>query len=244
MATKIKMFTLPNMITLLNLLCGSLGVVAMITLERPEALRAAFLLMLASALFDFLDGFVARLTKQYSALGVQLDSLADMVSFGLLPSLIALQVFYMADGNGWWGAVTMLVVLFSALRLAKFNIDDSQKTEFVGLPVPANALLIGAAGWCAALYMPAAPPAWMPWTVLGCCALLAWLLISPIRMFSLKFDGFGFGPNATRYTFLLAALIFVIMFGLPGVGLSIILYILISVILHIAYPAKRRVVKK
>lgn len=237
---KIKLFTLPNIVTLLNLACGSLAVIAMITLERPEALRAAFLLMMAAAVFDFLDGFVARLTGQYSKLGVQLDSLADMVSFGLLPSLIALQIFYAVGGNGWWGAVTLIVVLFSALRLGKFNIDETQKTEFEGLPTPANALLIGSAGWTISLWQNAAIPTWAPWAVLGCCVVLAWLLISPVRMFALKFDGFGFRKNAIRYTFLLAALAFVIIFGLTGIGLAMILYILTSVILYIACPSKRR----
>lgn len=237
---KIKLFTLPNTITLMNLLCGSLAVAGMIALPGADALRGAFVLMLASALFDFLDGFAARLTKQYSAVGVQLDSLADMVSFGLLPSLIAMQIFDMTGGSGWLRLIALSIVLFSALRLAKFNVDESQRSEFEGLPTPANAMLIGAAGWYVASGAPLPAAGWVPWAVLGCCVLLSWLLISRVRMFSLKFDGFGFRPNAVRYVFLLASLALIIIFGLTGIGLATILYIFTSMIIYAACPSKRR----
>lgn len=236
---KIRLFTLPNILTLMNLLCGSLAVISMISLESGEGLRTAFILMAAAAVFDFLDGFAARLTKSYSHLGVQLDSLADMVSFGLLPSIIALKIYYIAGGSGLWGAFTLLIVLFSALRLAKFNIDDSQKSEFTGLPTPANALLIGAAGYHVARAGIAFPP-YAPWIVLGCSVLLACLLISPVRMFSLKFSGFGFRENATRYVFLLVSLVFVIISGVSGIAAAIILYILTSLIMWLISPRGTR----
>lgn len=241
---KIKLFTLPNILTLMNLLCGSLAIIGMITLPVAEALQAAFLLMLASAVFDFADGMAARLLKQQSKLGVQLDSLADMVSFGLLPAVIALQIFYMYGGYGWWGAITLVIAAASALRLAKFNIDETQAKEFEGLPTPANALLIGAAGWYAALLRPVEVPEWTPWIILGCCVLLAYLMISPVRMFSLKFEGFAFDRNAVRYIYLFVSLLFVILFGLTGIGLAVILYILASVIMWIACPSKRRAGKQ
>ncbi len=253
---KVKLFTLPNIITLLNLACGTSAIILMTTLtgegetlaERmQEPLMAAFILMLASAVFDFLDGFAARLTGQYSKLGVQLDSLADMVSFGVLPSIIALRIFHItaenasnaAAGEGWWGAVILVMAAFSALRLAKFNIDDSQKTEFEGLPTPANALLVGSAGWYAALYMPAQLPSYAPWVVLGCVVVLSWLLISPVRMFSLKFAGFGFRENIVKYIFIVCAILLVVFFRMTGIGMAIVLYILTSLIMWPARPRRR-----
>ena len=234
---KIRLFTLPNILTLLNLFCGSLAVISMISLQSNEALMVAFVLMLVSAVFDFLDGFAARLTKSYSALGVQLDSLADIVSFGLLPSIIALKLYHLAGGTGIWGIFTLLIVLFSALRLAKFNIDDSQKDGFTGLPTPANALLIGAVGYYVAKYNISFPE-YAPWVIIGCSALLSYLLISPVRMFALKFKGFGFRQNATQYVFLAVTAVFIIIFGLPGIAPAIILYILTSLIMWLAAPKR------
>ena len=102
---KAKLITLPNIITLANLLCGTLGIISMVSLQSAGALRVAFVLMLAAALFDFLDGFVARLTGQYSPVGAQLDSLADMVSFVVLPTVVAMKIYYLAGGYGAWSAV-------------------------------------------------------------------------------------------------------------------------------------------
>jgi CDP-diacylglycerol--serine O-phosphatidyltransferase len=237
---KVKLFTLPNILTLMNLACGTLAVVGMITLEAGESLRAAFILVMVSAVFDFLDGFAARLTKQYSKLGVQLDSLADMVSFGLVPTIIALRIFHLAGGEGWWGATVLVMAAFSALRLAKFNIDDSQTTEFTGLPTPANALLVGSAGWCAALYMPAQLPSCAPWIVLGCVVVLSWLLISPVRMFSLKFAEAGLRENAVKYIYIVAAVLLVIFFRAAGIGMAVVLYILASLAMWIACHSRRR----
>ena len=234
---KIRLFTLPNILTLMNLLCGSLAVVSVICLEPLEALRISFYLMLAAAVFDFLDGFAARLTKSYSKLGVQLDSLADMVSFSLLPAILMFRIYYICGGQGLWGIITLIIVLFSALRLAKFNIDESQREEFEGLPTPANALLIGASGYFFAT-RGIAFPSCAPWIVLACSVLLAWLLISPVRMFSLKFKGFGFRENAVRYIFLAVAAAFIIIFGLSGIAPAIILYILSSLIIWLARRGK------
>lgn len=237
---KIKLFTLPNIITLMNLACGSLAVVVLITLPTADAMKTAFVLMLAAAVFDFCDGLAARLTGQYSKLGVQLDSLADMVSFGLLPSVIAFNVFRMTGGEGWWGAATLFIAAFSALRLGKFNIDESQKTEFEGLPTPANAILVGAVGWFVAVNPAVAYPAWTPWVVIGCSLLLSWLLISPIRMFSLKFEGLGLRKNAVRYIFLLCAATMVALFGLSGFAPAIVLYIVYSATLWLVCPSGRQ----
>ena len=141
---KVKFFTVPNLLTLGNLLCGSYAAVVLIAYND---FPTAMLLIVAAALFDFCDGFAARLLHSASPIGVQLDSLADMVSFGLVPSLALYCMYDMAPQEAASFVaraaryLTFLVVAFSALRLAKFNIDDSQHTEFCGLPTPANALL-------------------------------------------------------------------------------------------------------
>lgn len=227
---KVKLITLPNLLTLANLFCGMLGVVVMVSQQTEQALRYSFILILAAGVFDFFDGFAARLTKQYSKLGAQLDSLADMVSFGVLPTLIAMKVYYLVGGYGWWSAVIMLIVLCAALRLAKFNISEDQKTEFEGLPVPACALFVGAAGWYVSGQMPIQAPEYMQWVVLALSVVFAYLMVSPVRMFSLKFSGFGFKENALRYVFLLMSLLIIVLTGLKGVGLVIVLYVLTSVI--------------
>ena len=236
---KIRLFSIPNIITLLNLICGTLAIIAMISEPSVNALPIAFGLMISAAVFDFLDGFAARLLKCPSPLGVQLDSLADMVTFGVLPSIIALKIFYLTGGEGLWGSLTLLIAPFSALRLAKFNIDDSQHEDFEGLPTPANALLIGSFGYFICRYT-GDFPVWMPTAVIVCAVVLALLLISPVRMFSLKFRNFGFRGNETRYLFLALAVVFLIVFHFSGICLIITLYILTSVIKWLACPKKRR----
>lgn len=230
---KTKLITLPNLVTLANLLCGTVAIIAMISMQSGEALRIAFILMASAAVFDFLDGFVARITKQYSQIGVQLDSLADMVSFGVLPTIIAMKIFYLTGGQGVWSAILLLVVICAALRLARFNVSDDQKTEFKGLPTPACALLIASAGFIVARMPQGVFAPYIQWIVLGAGVTLALLMVLPARMFSLKFDGFGFIQNATRYVFLLMSLVLIILFGVGGVGLSVILYIMTSLLMSI-----------
>ena len=201
---KAKLITLPNIITLANLLCGTLGIISMVSLQSAGALRVAFVLMLAAALFDFLDGFVARLTGQYSPVGAQLDSLADMVSFVVLPTVVAMKIYYLAGGYGAWSAVMLLITACGALRLARFNVSDDQKREFV----------------------------------LAAGVVLALLMVSPVSMFSLKFEGFGFAGNEVRYTYLLVSLVIVLVAGMPGVGLAILLYILYSLVIWLVGRCK------
>ena len=128
---------IPNFITSMNLLCGSIGVI----FALDGSFEAAFLFMIAGAVCDFLDGFAARLLGAYSDIGRELDSLADVVTFGLLPSLMFCRLSSMLGEDAWYACIPLVMVAFSALRLAKFNVDDSQGTFFAGLPTPANALL-------------------------------------------------------------------------------------------------------
>ena len=238
---KVKYFTLPNIITLCNLMCGAIAAVCTVShIWAPEmvSLKIPLLLILASAVFDFLDGLAARLTGQYSALGVQLDSLADMVSFGLTPTLILVAMYNDAGGKGWWWLVCLAVVACSALRLARFNIDDEQHENFIGLPTPACAIAVGSLAWATAEGAIALSNIHIMVIALVC----GWLLISPIRMFSLKFKGLSIKDrtNRLRYIFLVAALVVLMIGGLGALWYIIILYILTSVISTLAYKSQTK----
>ena len=174
------------MITSMNLLCGVIGVVFAMK-GRPDV---AFVLMLAASAADFLDGAAARALDAYSDLGKELDSLSDLVSFGVLPSVMLYNCSRVCMfGDSWVCWVPLVLALFSGIRLAKFNVDDRQSSSFLGLPTPACALLAGSlcyyvaadpgsflATWCAG-------PVFIP--VLSLC--LSALLVSEIPMFSFKF---------------------------------------------------------
>ena len=230
---KVKLFTIPNCITLCNLLCGIGSIICSLVYND---LRLAFILVIASAVFDFCDGFAARLLKQYSAVGVQLDSLADMVSFGVAPaiamSVICGQMPSAFELNDTWSEVLcyipLIVALLSALRLAKFNVDESQKEEFEGLPTPASAiLLLSLAALCEQYSLTIE----LEWLVL-ISVIVAMLLVSPIRMFSLKFHEWGLGnnDNRIRYAFLLTSCLLINILRLYAIPLIIVLYIVISAI--------------
>ena len=220
---KIRLFTLPNILTLCNLLCGAIAATLALTLGE---LQAAFWLIVAAAVFDFLDGLVARLTRCYSEIGKELDSLADVISFGFAPSAILLCIFQAAGGTEWWGYAVFVVAAFSALRLAKFNIDPSQSDSFVGLPTPAAALFIAASGHIFAGGSYAVQPA----SVLIIAGCICYFLVSPIRMFALKFHSYGLRGNELRYGFALLSLVALAVWQITAVPFIILAYICVSVI--------------
>ena len=167
----------------MNLLCGALGVI----FTFQGALHIAFYLMLAAAVFDFLDGFAARLLKAYSPMGKELDSLADLVSFGLLPSLMLHRRLVEGGMTGFVTYIPLIICIFSALRLAKFNVDDRQSENFLGLPTPACAM------WCGSLVFAADHGVMSMANLLHdtylipiASVILALLLVSEIPMFSFK----------------------------------------------------------
>ena len=226
---KIRLFTIPNFLTLGNLVCGASAAIAILS---NGDFKLAFWLVVASAIFDFFDGFAARLLKSSSAIGVELDSLADMVSFGLVPAVAmfsryneASQLSQLSDCVIGWGAyLTLIIVAFSALRLAKFNVDDTQHTEFCGLPTPANGL------FCLSLAMLAQSGdiTLAKEFILLISIVMACLLISPIRMFALKFKGFGWRGNELRYSFIVACIVLIAAFTKYAVPAIILIYIVIS----------------
>lgn len=181
---KIKKY-IPDAITSMNVLCGTLGVVAAFN----GWLTQAFLLMLCAAVFDFFDGFAARALGAYSDLGKELDSLCDMVSFGVLPAVLLLQLRSGLAGLDIWSFFPVLIAVFSAIRLAKFNIDERQHMSFIGLPTPACAIICGAL----AFYVTKTPDSFLATWVAGkvfipvLSVLLSFLLVSEFPMFSMKF---------------------------------------------------------
>ena len=226
---KIRLFTIPNMLTLANLVSGAIAVIA--TLQYHNYTLALCLVVLA-AVFDFLDGFVARLLNQQSPRGVQLDSLADDVTFGLVPALVMFDMYNHTTSYygcecafmNYCGYLTLLIAAFSVLRLAKFNIDTTQSTEFSGLPTPANALLL----LSLAMLWQSGNIALYQEHILLLSIAMSLLLISPIRMFALKFKGFGWQGNQLRYIFILASLLIIIFAPVYSVAIIITLYIVVS----------------
>lgn len=228
---KIKLFTIPNLLTLSNLFCGSVAVVSALVWGD---LKLAFGLMVLAAVFDFFDGFAARLLNQSSPIGLQLDSLADDISFGLAPAAIMYSLYQWMPGiwlpEGYPGLVVFVFTACAALRLAKFNIDDTQRTEFCGLPSPAAALLCGSLGLLAernGLVLPRE-------AVLAVAAAAAWLMVSGIRMFALKFHGFGWRGNELRYSFLAAGAAMIVLLRGYAVPLVIALYVVVSFVRGLA----------
>ena len=173
---------IPNSLTCANLLCGS----AAVFMATQEQYLWAFALILAGGLFDFFDGASARWLKVPSPLGVQLDSLADDITFGLAPAMILF--CYLKPIIGWWALIALLIAAFSALRLAKFNIDERQTTSFIGLATPPNAIFWASlVCWLHSITL----PTWAPWVLLAGSLLSCYLLVSEIPFFSFKSTEFG-----------------------------------------------------
>lgn len=220
---------IPNIITSMNLLCGVMGVI----FTMADRLDTAFLCMLAAAVFDFCDGLAARLLKAYSDIGKELDSLCDVVSFGVLPALMLFKLYTPDSATAFFGQPVwrialsffpLLIAVFSALRLAKFNLDERQQDAFLGLPTPAAAMICGSLA-CFVARSPesflaawSAGPVFIPLLSLCICALL----VSEIPMFAMKFGGgeqADFKTAAQRIAFLalvVLAVIFVALLRLDG----------------------------
>lgn len=215
---------IPNAITSLNLLSGSLAII----FAFSGNFTAFVICIVLSAIFDFCDGLAARLLKAYSPMGKELDSLADLVSFGLAPAIMGynlLNVLLPADYR-WLAYAMMLIPVFAALRLAKFNIDDSQTTTFRGLPVPANALWwIGACQ----LLIDNAGNDLILWLFVATIPLFAYMMVSNHVMFSLKFSNLGWRGNEVRYILILLSVVLLIVQGIAGCAAIIGAYILLSI---------------
>ena len=168
---------IPDALTCSNLVCGSISVF----LATQGAFIWAFIFILAGAVFDFFDGLSARWLKVPSPIGIQLDSLADDITFGLAPAMMLF--CWLKPILGWWAILALLMAAFSAIRLAKFNVDERQHDSFIGLATPANALF-----WGALCCMPYAMLAydWMAWALIGLSFVSCWLLNAEIPFFGFK----------------------------------------------------------
>lgn len=225
-----------NFFTLGNLICGFVGII--MVFQGP--VEWAFPMMLLAALLDFLDGFVARLTKTTSKIGADLDSLADMITFGLLPGFMVYSI--LPCSYNWFAA---LVPVMSAWRLAKFNNDERSSHVFYGLPTPANAICL--AGVYAAdhywAHMLDGLNQWVDFTqihlwLMPYLIISSYLLISDVPLLSNKISNFSFSKYKWHLLVLLIGLILITLFGYLGISLAIISYVLISIIATFASPKK------
>ncbi|HEY0741793.1 MAG TPA: CDP-diacylglycerol--serine O-phosphatidyltransferase [Chryseosolibacter sp.] len=212
---------LPNFLTCCNLLCGCLGIVFLL---EGRNVPAAYFVWIA-CVFDFFDGFAARMLKVSSPIGKELDSLADVVSFGVLPSMVMYRMLAESTSSDIIPFVGFMIAMFSALRLAIFNVDETQRDSFKGLNTPANTLFItslpllhGTVGdW---LYAPA--------TLILITVVFSFLLVSRIEIFALKFKNFSWADNKLRFTFLGLSVLLLIIFQVAAIPLIILLYIGLS----------------
>jgi len=193
----------------------------------------AFFCILLAALFDFFDGFAARLLKAYSAIGKELDSLADVISFGLLPGVMVFSLLQQSELHCIIPFIGFLIPIFSAFRLAKFNIDERQTTSFLGLPTPANAIF-----WGGAIYSYSEFFIFQPWILCALALLFCTLLITEIPMFSLKVKGVSWKVNKTQYIFLLGCIILLATLRDNAFAPIIAWYIFFSILIIAICPGK------
>ncbi|MBD1259119.1 CDP-alcohol phosphatidyltransferase family protein [Maribacter polysiphoniae] len=247
---------IPNLITLMNVFCGSVATVFAV-LNQLEL--AAFFVFLG-IIFDFFDGMAARILNVKSELGLQLDSLADVITSGLVPGIVMFQLLAMSMNGGWnvslssqaahdtfWVGLKVaplpflgfVITLASAYRLAKFNIDENQTSSFIGLPTPANALLI--------LSLPLIllyqnndilnGIILNQWFLIGMTILSAYLLNSKIELFALKFKNWNFKDNSQRYIFLIVSLVLLLTMKYLAIPAIIVFYILSSAVGNVSKKA-------
>lgn len=238
----------PNFITLLNLMSGSIALI--FAVQGNLILAAVFVAV--GIFFDFFDGLAARVLDVKSELGLQLDSLADMVTSGVVPGVVMFQLLNKAlpqsesvsasewtAGGNWFqwdfnslALIGLFIALASGYRLAKFNIDERQTDSFIGLPTPANALLI----LSLPLILTFQPGSFInslllnEWVLIGLTLVSCYLLNAEIKLFALKFSNWSFGSNKLRYFFLILCLALIAIFQFTAIPLIILSYVLLSLI--------------
>jgi len=238
-------FWVPNTITALNLVCGSLAVFFAI----DGQLGWAAIFIFAAAVFDFLDGFSARLLKAYSSIGKELDSLADTVSFGLAPAAIVFTILELtlfgrnqpiqeieANWSQWILLFTSLVIpVAGAFRLAKFNTDTRQSEQFLGMPIPANAIFFASLALIMELgtRQNIVPIILNKYTILISIFTCSFLMVSELPMFNLKFKNLKLKENALRFFFLGVTILLLVILQIYALPLIIIWYVLLSAISYL-----------
>ena len=223
----------PNFITLLNLLSGGIAVIFAVKGD----LSTAALFVFFGIFFDFFDGFLARKLNVSSEMGLQLDSLADLVTSGLVPALVLVNLIELSilpwqDANCFLPYLGLLVLLCSAYRLAKFNISTEQSQFFIGLPTPANALLIMSLPLIVDYQNSDSYNALIlnPFFLVVVTLLSSFLLNAPVKLIALKFKTWNFSENASKYILIIFSFVALILFKFAGIPLIIIFYIMLSLI--------------
>ncbi|MBO5698654.1 MAG: CDP-diacylglycerol--serine O-phosphatidyltransferase [Bacteroidaceae bacterium] len=226
---------IPNTITCCNLVCGCIA--TQYALNGNFNIALAFIIL--GATFDFFDGFAARLLHVSSAIGKELDSLADCISFGFAPAAVVYSLLKLSPAitenetiNTILPYAAFIIAAFSAVRLAKFNLDERQTTTFFGLPTPANALFwsalaVGTNEWFA-------QTSWSAYVLLLGAVASAWILVADIPMFALKFKTYALSENKLRYGFIAVSAISLISLGWTGFAFIIPLYIITSIVANLA----------
>jgi CDP-diacylglycerol--serine O-phosphatidyltransferase len=214
--------SIPNLLTCCNLICGCFGIVA--CLEGWSTPAAYF--VWAAAGFDFFDGFAARWLKVSSPIGKELDSLADVISFGLLPAMVMYKMIQSTTAIAWLPYVAFMMAAFAALRLAIFNVDETQSDSFKGLNTPSNTLFI------TSLPLVFAPGSWLfqEAVLVAITVVFSLLMVSPFRFFAFKFKNFKWVGNQLRFGFLLIATLLILFFKLAAIPMIILLYIVASLV--------------
>ena len=221
-------YNTPNAITCMNLIAGTVAIILASKGDEPMcglvAYQWAFIFIGIAAVADFLDGFMARLLKAYSEVGKELDSLCDLVSFGVAPAVILYNAVIAGGGAEWVAWCSLLIPAAGAMRLAKFNVDTRQESNFIGLPIPANAIF-----WIGFVAFYYEIGGILNWLTLAAIVVMSWLMLSSIRIYSLKFKNYSFKENSHRYILMIAAIVFVAIGGLMGMAITILYYVLSAV---------------
>lgn len=210
---------IPNALTCANLLSGCIGIVFAFKGDLTITAYA----VLISGIFDFFDGFSARLLNVKSEIGKELDSLADVVSFGFLPGVVMFQLISQSNFTlPYLPYTAFLITIFSALRLAKFNLDTRQTEDFIGLNTPMNTLFIVSLPFIQQDY-----PEIINSTIflIGITILMSWLLVSEIKIFSLKFGTSNWQDNKVKYIFLIISAVLIALLKFAAIPIVLVLYI-------------------
>lgn len=217
---------IPNTITCLNLFSGCIGILFVLKGDFV----GAFFCVLASGIFDFFDGMVARLLHVKSLIGKELDSLADVISFGFLPGAVMFKLLENIAANDYIPLLGFIVTIFSALRLAKFNIDARQSSDFIGVNTPMNTFLIISLPFIGSQYPPILQNIYVLLAIILICC---YLLVCELKLFSMKLSSLAWTENKFKYLFLIASVVLVLIVKVLAVPIIFVLYIIFS-ILHFA----------
>lgn len=212
---------IPNTITCLNLFSGCIGILMVL---KGDFL-AGFYCCLASGIFDFFDGMAARALRVKSLIGKELDSLADVISFGFLPGAVMYKLLQGVYPESYIPYVGFVITIFSALRLAKFNIDERQTADFIGVNTPMNTFLIISLPFLGDKYPFVLQNPYLLLFVIGICSLL---LVSELKLFSMKFTALSWKENQYKYMFLIVSIILLAFIQVLAVPIIFLLYIVFS----------------